>query len=137
MKLTYIAAPFTADTPEGIQENIDRAAQLAAEVNDAGNGEVFAIVPHTMTAPVWQKMKHHKKANDDFWYRGDIELLKRCDAIVLGKGWELSKGCRREGSVAYFMDLPIYYADRCVNIQAMVDHIRQPKPVAKEESWTT
>ena len=30
--------------------------------------------------------------SDEFWYDGTLELMRRCDAVMLVPGWEGSKG---------------------------------------------
>ena len=45
--------------------------------------------------------------------RGDLDMIRRCDAIVMMPGWEASKGADREHSLALSMRLPIYYWPHC------------------------
>ena len=132
MFLIYIAAPFTADTPEGIQKNIDYATQLAAEVDDAGNGEVYAFCPHPMGFAINQKMKTHKEANDDFWYKGDIALLKRCDAAIFGGDWGHSTGCCMEFDFTQTdMDIPVTSVDLWKDTKSAVEFL-----VTEVKKWS-
>jgi hypothetical protein len=53
-----------------------------------------------------------KKDNvhDYAWYMGkDIELLLRCDAILMCKGWHRSNGCNCEHETAKIYNKKIYY----------------------------
>ena len=105
--LIYIAAPYSASTPIRIKDNVDKAVKLAAEINDAGNDELFAICPHPMGYAINQKMK--SKPPESFWYDGDISLLKRCDAMIVGHGWRASLGCRNEIYKADEFNIPVLY----------------------------
>ena len=117
--LAYIAAPFTASTPEGIQSNVDYALQLAAEVNDAGNSEVFAVVPHPMGFAVNKRMK--SKPPESFWYEGDIKLMKHCDVVVVGKGWKSSFGCCNEIDIAQSLEIPVIFHE--IAVKTTVENI--------------
>ena len=44
------------------------------------------------------------------WLKGDLEILKRCDAIIMVHNWEDSKGANKEHQLAVDLDIPIYYA---------------------------
>lgn len=38
----------------------------------------------------------------------DIELLSRCDAVLVRGDWERSRGCRREARAAYEQGIPTF-----------------------------
>ena len=42
------------------------------------------------------------------WLEGDMELLRRCDAVVLTPDWERSSGARAERQAAYNWSIPVY-----------------------------
>jgi len=48
----------------------------------------FPIIPHTMTADF------DKQLTDEFWIRGHLQLLARCDAIYLIADWRRSAGAK-------------------------------------------
>ena len=67
-----------------------------------------------MTAP--KKPTQHmncrhwdKTLSDDIWLAGWLELLRRCDAVVLVPGWESSKGTAAEVRLAGEAGLPIFF----------------------------
>jgi hypothetical protein len=37
-----------------------------------------------------------KSAPDEFWLEGTLELLRRCDGIVMTEGWQRSEGSKGE-----------------------------------------
>lgn len=87
--LVYIAGPFRGPTPLDVARNIERARDLALRVAQLGDG-CFPITPHLNTAPF------DKQMTDQFWLDGDIELMNRCDAMVLTEDYQTSSGARRE-----------------------------------------
>jgi len=100
MKLVYIAGPYRADTPYEIERNIRRAEDLGLEV--ARNGAV-PVIPHTMYRFFQDSLP------DDFWLDGTMEILRRCDAILMGPQWEESAGSNSEFKEAEKLGLAIFY----------------------------
>lgn len=91
MKVVYIAGKFTAPTAWEIAENIRHAERWGLEVAKRG---AMPLIPHANTA------HFHGLQTADFWYRGTLELLKRCDGILCIPGWMESKGARAEHAYA-------------------------------------
>jgi hypothetical protein len=60
------------------------------------------LIPHANTA------NFHGTLTDAFWYEGTIELLRRCDALILVSGWEDSKGATAEVAEAKKLNMPIF-----------------------------
>ena len=106
MKLIYIGGPFRSPAPNGqqnhwgIQTNVMRAMALALEVWQRGHA---ALCPHANT------MFFQNAAEDAVWLAGDLEMLRRCDAILLTENWEQSAGARNEVSAARQAGLPVFY----------------------------
>ncbi len=61
-------------------------------------------VPHL--THFWHIISPHKW---EFWMMLDEEILKRCDAIYMMKGWEDSTGACREHTTAISLGLEIIY----------------------------
>ena len=99
MKVFYIAGPYRADTPRKILENIRAAEAIAIEVWKSGN---VALCPHLNSRLM------DGVCNDSIFLEGAIELMKRCDAVVLVPSWEKSAGTRAEVKIAEEIGLPIY-----------------------------
>jgi len=100
MKVVYIAGPFRAPTAWGIAENIRVAERIGYQVASVG---CMPLIPHANTA------HFHGEFADQFWLDGTLELMRRCDAVLLGPGWSDSSGAREEKRVAEEMELPIFY----------------------------
>lgn len=101
MKVAYIAGPYRASTPRGILENIRRAEAVAIKVWQSGDA---AICPH-MNTRLFDGL-----APDSVWLDGDLEILKRCDYVVMVPGWETSSGSREEKRLAESLGMVVIYA---------------------------
>lgn len=110
MKLLYLAGPFSADDGDpdpyhAVEENILAASRIALEAARAG---WMPVCPHKNTAG----FHHATDIPRGHWYRGDIELMARCDAVLMLPGWVDSAGARAEWYVATSRGMPIYEYDR-------------------------
>ena len=100
MKVAYIAGPYRSGTVYGIVENIRRAEAVAIKYWQLG----YAVIcPHKNTALLDGLLP------DRIWLDGAIEILKRCDVIVLMKGWINSSGSRAELEIATKLGLEVIY----------------------------
>ncbi len=105
MKLAYVAGPYRSPTEYGIRQNIRRASDVALELWRAG----YAVIcPHANTAG-WGGAHG---LDDQVWLDGDLEILKRCDLVVVLLGWQNSKGTVVEVKVANTEGIPVYFWDR-------------------------
>lgn len=100
MKVIYIAGPFRGKNSWEVESNIRVAETLALDVWRSG---FAAICPHANTR------FFDGAAPDNVWLDGDLEILKRCDAILLTKNWEQSKGATKEMQFAKALNMPVYY----------------------------
>jgi hypothetical protein len=107
MKVIYIAGPFRAlsnycpgqQDAWGIQQNVMRAMELALIVWRLG---AVALCPHANT------MFFQCSAPDDVWLKGDLELLKRCDAVLMTPDYQKSSGARKEKEYAESIGIPVF-----------------------------
>lgn len=107
MKVVYIAGPYRGHLmPDGQYnqweqfENIRRAERDALRVWSMG---AAAICPHTNTA-------HFQGALPDHcWLDGDLEIMSRCDAVLMVDGWQQSAGALAERKQAMKLNLPVFY----------------------------
>jgi len=100
MKIAYVAGPFRAKNSWLIEQNIRRAEELSLEVWNIPGW--CAICPHTNTR------FFQGAAPDQVWLEGDLEILRRCDAVVLTWDWRISSGARAEVEEALRIKLPIF-----------------------------
>lgn len=99
MKVVYVAGPFRAKTQWGIIQNVRKAEEVALEVARAG---AMPLCPHTNTR------YFHGLLTEEFWLEGTLELLRRCDAIVMVGGWQYSSGSKVELAEAKELGLPVF-----------------------------
>jgi len=101
MKIIYVAGPYRAPTENEVFENIMRARAAAHKLWEKG----WAVVcPHTNS----MFMGGLDGRSDEAFIKGDLELVRRCDAIFMLEGWANSQGARKERLVAYNELLDIY-----------------------------
>lgn len=87
MKLAYIAGPYRGSTHYDIEQNIRAAEAIAIKYWRLG----YAVIcPHKNTA------HFDGLADDAVWLNGDLEILKRCDVVVMLPTWEKSVGAKEE-----------------------------------------
>ncbi len=101
MKVIYIAGPFRGPNAWVIEQNIRRAEELALAVWRSG---AAALCPHTNTR------FFQGAADDAVWLEGDLELLRRCDAVLVTPDWQRSTGAQEfEVTFAGLHEIPIFY----------------------------
>lgn len=98
MKVVYVAGPFRSVTHWGIVQNVRAAEAVALEVWRAG---AVAICPHLNTA------NFQGAAPDEVWIAGTLEMLRRCDAIMMVDGWRDSSGSCGEWLEATRRGMPV------------------------------
>src|SRR2546421_1117370 len=100
MKLIYVAGPYRAGSEWEVVRNIRRAEAVALEVWKLG---AACICPHKNTA------LFGGAADDAVWLAGDLEMMRRCDAVICTDCWEESKGTVEEVRVAREMGMPVFF----------------------------
>ena len=106
MKLVYIGGAFEASTREEVENNIKAASRLAALVNDAGDGELFAVCPHPMGDSIRREMKTVPiKESLVFWLDGTMSLLMHC-SIAIFRNSPGSEGTQAEMRMCKLLNIP-------------------------------
>ena len=104
-RVVYIAGPFRGKDAWAVERNVRRAEELAYAVWAVGG---VALCPHTNTR------FFDGTLTDEIWLEGTLELLRRCDAVLLAPGWQLSAGTLGEIEEANRLRLPVFH-----NIQVL------------------
>lgn len=105
MILIYVAGKFRAQAPYGQpnqweqNQNIQAAASAALTLWKRR----FAVIsPHLNTSPF------QGACPDEIWLEGDLEFVKRSDAMVLIAGWLSSRGATNEKTFAESQGIPVF-----------------------------
>ena len=96
MNLVYIAGPYRGD----VVGNTSRALAVARDVFVLGG---FAIVSHVLST------SNGDVRDAAFWLAGTVEVMRRCDAVVVCPGWEQSQGTRAEIDEAVRLGIPVFF----------------------------
>jgi len=111
MKLIYVAGPYRSDGTYGIMQNIRKAEDVTVQLWNLG---VAVICPHKNTAfldgAIDGETMDGKGAVADvsLFFKGDLEMMVRCDAVVLVPGWQKSKGTVQEKTLAVIRGIPVF-----------------------------
>lgn len=113
-KVIYLSIPYTWYP----QRSFEIANKVTAELMLDGF-IVFSPISHSH--PIADNMPLDKRTDNDFWLLQDLEMLRRCDEMIVvriksenGSGEQLikqSKGCTAEIKYARELRLPITYYD--------------------------
>lgn len=104
-RIVYVAGPYRASTGFGVMHNILQAASRASLIWRAGG---VAICPHLNTA-LFDFLQPPVATQEEI-IDGYVEIVRRCDAIVMTGNWMASEGAIRELKEAKAYDLKIFYA---------------------------
>lgn len=105
MKCIYVAARYRAPTVNGIHDHIEQARRCAVDLWKAG---ACALTPHLNSAYM------DGVADDTVFLEGGLELLRRCDAlVVVMDDKEYSSGVCGEMALAEREGMPVFYWAEC------------------------
>lgn len=104
MTLCYVSGPYSLNSTNGKtqEENIAQARQIGCRLWENG---FSVIVPHENTS------YFEKDCNITYnqYIGGDLDMLSRCDYIVMTPDWESSKGAVIEKIYADTLGIPVYF----------------------------
>lgn len=109
MKLLYIAGPFRAATPWGIEQNVRRAEAVASTLWGLG---AAVICPHA-------NVRFMGTVPEEKVLAGCLEIVRRVDALVLLPDWRASSGARAEKALAEELGKPIFHWGPGVTVQGL------------------
>jgi hypothetical protein len=95
--LVYVSGRYTGT----IDANIQAARAVAIALWEHGH---TALCPHLNT----QHFEQDCKASYEDYIRGDLEMVARCDALVMVAGWEESNGAKIERDYALGLGIPVF-----------------------------
>jgi len=101
MKVIYISGKYRGLSEYEVRMNIRRAEEASIVVWKHGG---MPFCPHKNSGGLGGVVP------DETFLEGDIEMLRRCDAVYAIKGWEDSIGASNEIKVALEIGLPILFS---------------------------
>lgn len=107
MKVIYVAGAYRGGSMNKTFQNIMKARDVAQRLWYQG----WAVIcPHTNSF----FMDESNEGSPEIFLPGDLEILSRCDAIYMLKGWRDSEGATGELDLAQKLGLDIYYERHAV-----------------------
>lgn len=100
MIIYYIIGPYRAKTEREVVTNIRNAEVYAMEVWKSRN---VAICPHLNSRLMGGICP------DEYFLRGDIEILKRCDKAIAIPGWVYSVGSTKEVKITKLAKIEVFF----------------------------
>ena len=100
-KVAYVAGKYRGDSGWATECNVRAAEELAYQVAECG---IMPSCPHTNTRFFDGTMSH------EFWLGGTMELMLRCDVVIMVDNWKDSKGAIAERQEALEQGIPVVYS---------------------------
>lgn len=108
-----MAHPYTADTPDEIEKNVENANIIAAKLICAG---LFVYSPISMTHGIHLEAVNMKLLRIDeweLWMKFDDFLIENyCDGAIMSPDWENSTGCKEEYKRFNKLGKPIFLLEK-------------------------
>nr|DAK71756.1 MAG TPA: Blasticidin M [Bacteriophage sp.] len=96
-QLLYIAHPYGGD-----ETNKERVQTYLKMLQEKYPEKTLFSPLHNWGYTPYDKEHQHKPMKDC------LEVLQRCNALILCGNWRESRGCNQEYAAAYVMDMQIY-----------------------------
>ena len=100
-QLIFVCGPYRAATDNERHENIEAARAVAVEVWRKGH---YALCPHM------NSMFMSGVCDEQQFLDGALEMLRRCDAVIMVDGWKQSGGSMLEFANAAGDHTTIYHS---------------------------
>jgi hypothetical protein len=109
--ITYLAGPYTGATEDETQFNIASAERIAMILWNQGE---TVICPHLNTRNFHLKCKNADYAS---FVAGYIEIMLKCDQVILLPGWQSSRGAKLEYELAKKFGITVFDWDERMSRQ--------------------
>lgn len=105
MSAVYVAGPYRGQTRDAVELNISVARAVGLLAARKGWAP---IVPHCNTS-LYDFVTD--QLSEQFWLGATLELMRRCDAVVLIPGWQNSSGTAAEIAEARRIGIPVFESE--------------------------
>lgn len=102
LPMAYLSAPMSA--PDALTRQLHHLAARRTS-HELWEAEVLHYCPHTNSPAIGSSDVAYES-----WMAMDLEVIRRCDFVVMSGSWRESPGCRRELAMAMHLGLPIAYS---------------------------
>lgn len=102
LPMGYLSAPMSA--PDALTRTFHALAakRISHELWEA---EILHYCPHANSPAIGSTDVGYES-----WMAMDLEVLRRCDFIIMAGNWTESPGCRRELAMAMHLGKPVVYS---------------------------
>lgn len=100
MKLVYIAGPYRAKLQWDLEQNVRAAEAASLDVAKLG---AAVYCPHTQSRHLYGTI------DETYWTDAHLNVLGRCDAMLVLDGWQRSPGTLGEIRYAADNNIPCFY----------------------------
>jgi nucleoside 2-deoxyribosyltransferase len=109
-KIIYLASPYSHPDQRVLQDRCNAAQKATAKLMREGH---TVISPIAHSHGVADFLTDNLRLDGDFWMEQDLPLLARCDemTVLCLKGWENSKGVKREIEFASRRGIPTSFLE--------------------------
>jgi hypothetical protein len=104
--VVYVAGKFRGAKLADVDRNISFASMFVAPIAEAGAMPVTVHLCEGVRAH-----DIHQENNGQWWVDATLEVLRRCDALVVIPGWQTSSGTIGEIKEAFRLGLPVFEAE--------------------------
>jgi len=98
----YVAGKYSADNVIEVLHNIREGTKVSAKLIKMGHSPFCPFLDH--------QFSFYEDISVPEYYKYSIDFLKVCEAMLVLKGYETSKGTLKEIEIAEEMGIPIYYS---------------------------
>lgn len=97
----YVAGRYRGMTRAAVALNIEAAKAVGVQMAERG---WYPVIPHCNTA----YFDDFCEQPEAFYLAGTLDLMRRCDAVVMVPGWRDSEGAKAERNQAYADGLLVF-----------------------------
>ena len=97
----YLSGPMSAPAALGRVRNRFKALEISHQLWERG---ILHYCPHANSPQIGTT-----DVDYETWMVMDLEVLRRCDWILMIDGWGISPGCRREFNLAMNLGIPVVF----------------------------